>query len=296
MRRRAAMARGAGAIVPGDDTRSVRTQPQLKLMHIDWWTLALQTINVLILIWLLAHFLFRPVSEIMARRQEEANKLLADAEATRQAAEGERADLARTRAGIATERQEAIAAAHAAAEADRAALLAHTNDDLAKLRNDASVAISRDRAAMEKALIDHASDLAADIARRLLSRVGPDAAIDSFLPGFCEQLKALAPQEHAVFARGAGEEDGEDAEKKVENVEIVTATPLGAGVAERIRQAVTSALDPQSVLVFRSDPAVIAGVELHSRHAVVCNSWRNDLERICKELNGGADEPARPRR
>jgi F-type H+-transporting ATPase subunit b len=48
-------------------------------MRIDWWTLALQTANVLILIWLLGRFLFRPVADIVARRQDEANKLIADA-------------------------------------------------------------------------------------------------------------------------------------------------------------------------------------------------------------------------
>ena len=32
-------------------------------MHIDWWTLALQTVNVLVLIWLLARFFFRPVMD-----------------------------------------------------------------------------------------------------------------------------------------------------------------------------------------------------------------------------------------
>ena len=55
-------------------------------MHIDWWTLALQTVNVLVLIWLLARFFFRPVVDIVAKRQEEANKLLADAAAARQEA------------------------------------------------------------------------------------------------------------------------------------------------------------------------------------------------------------------
>jgi F0F1-type ATP synthase delta subunit len=45
-------------------------------------------------------------------------------------------------------------------------------------------------------------------------------------------------------------------------------------------------------LVFRSDAAVIAGIELHSRHAVIRNSWRNDLEHIHEELNR-ADEPAK---
>jgi hypothetical protein len=31
-------------------------------MKIDWWTLALQAVNAAVLIWLLAHFLFRPRS------------------------------------------------------------------------------------------------------------------------------------------------------------------------------------------------------------------------------------------
>ncbi len=41
-------------------------------MRIDWSTLALQTINALVLIWLLARFLFRPVAGIIAERQKAA--------------------------------------------------------------------------------------------------------------------------------------------------------------------------------------------------------------------------------
>ena len=37
-------------------------------MHIDLWTLGLQTINVLVLVWLLARFLFRPVAAIVVQR------------------------------------------------------------------------------------------------------------------------------------------------------------------------------------------------------------------------------------
>ena len=32
-------------------------------MHIDCWTLALQTINVVVLIWLMSRFLFRPIAD-----------------------------------------------------------------------------------------------------------------------------------------------------------------------------------------------------------------------------------------
>ena len=43
-------------------------------MTIDWWTLGLQTINVLILIWILARFLFRPVAKIIAAERAAAQQ------------------------------------------------------------------------------------------------------------------------------------------------------------------------------------------------------------------------------
>jgi F-type H+-transporting ATPase subunit b len=254
-------------------------------MHIDWWTLALQTANVLILIWLLAHFLFRPVADIVARRQEEANKLLADAADVRRGVDEDRAGLERARAGIADERNRAVAEARATAEAERAAALARTGEEMTKLRADADAAISRDRLAMEKTLIDQVRDLSIDIARRLLGRVGPTASVDAFLPGLREQLQALPPQERAAFAQ-AGDKG---------NIEIVTAAPTDADATDRIRRAVSEALGGKPALAFRTDPAVIAGIELHSRHAVIRNSWRNDLERIREELNRAEGPAKQPR-
>jgi F-type H+-transporting ATPase subunit b len=251
-------------------------------MQIDWWTLALQTANVLILIWLLARFLFRPVAEIVARRQDEANGLLADAADVRRQAEEARAQLDRARADIAGERDKMIAEAHAAAETERTALLARTSEEMARLRAEADAAISRDRLAQQKALVDHAGELSIDIARRLLGRLEPAAGVDAFLAGVCGQLRALSPRERAAFAQSP---EGED-------VEIVTAAPLAPDAAEQVRRAVGEALGGNPTLAFRNDPGVIAGIELQSRHAVIRNSWRNDLERIREELNR-ADEPAK---
>ncbi|MGB8423446.1 MAG: F0F1 ATP synthase subunit B, partial [Paraburkholderia sp.] len=64
-------------------------------MRIDWSTLALQTINALVLIWLLARFLFRPVAGIIAERQKAAQTLIADADAAKRAAVLERDTAAR---------------------------------------------------------------------------------------------------------------------------------------------------------------------------------------------------------
>jgi F-type H+-transporting ATPase subunit b len=161
---------------------------------------------------------------------------------------------------------------------------------MAKLRAEVDAAISRDRIAMEKALIDHARDLGIDVARRLLGRVSPAVGVDAFFASLCEQVKGLPPQQRAAFTQSA---DGDD-------VEIVTAAPLGDETSERVRHAVTEALTDATAggkprLVFRTDPAVIAGIELNSRHAVIRNSWCNDLEHISEELNRGDESARRPR-
>ena len=55
-------------------------------MRIDWWTLGLQTINVLVLVWILGRVFFRPLADIVAARRAEAAKLLDEARAARDAA------------------------------------------------------------------------------------------------------------------------------------------------------------------------------------------------------------------
>jgi F-type H+-transporting ATPase subunit b len=74
---------------------------------------------------------------------------------------------------------------------------------------------------------------------------------------------------------------------------VVPAARRAADAAERVRHAIMEALGGKPALAFRSDPAVIAGIELHSRHAVIRNSWRNDIERIREELSR-ADDTAKP--
>jgi F-type H+-transporting ATPase subunit b len=245
-------------------------------MHIDWWTLALQTVNVLILIWLLARFLFRPVADIVAQRQEKANKLLSDAAATRQQADEARSDVERGRAGIAAEREALVADARKMAQAERAALLDQTTKDVAKLHAEADAAIAHDRAGMEKAALDRASQLSVEIARHLLRRMPPATAMNAFVVGLCEQVRALPSQARTAFTSAAG---GTCA------IEVITAAPLSTEEADSVRHALKEALGADPVLTFRSDPSLIAGIELRAPHAVVRNSWRQDLERIREELS-----------
>ena len=43
----------------------------------NWWTLGFQAANFLVLVWLLQHFLYQPVMEIMERRKGEVDRAYA---------------------------------------------------------------------------------------------------------------------------------------------------------------------------------------------------------------------------
>ena len=246
-------------------------------MHFDWWTLALQTVNVLVLIWILARFFFRPVADVVAKRQAEAEKLLSDAAAARKEAADTRAEIAKMRAGVGAERDRLIDEAQKAARTEKENLLARASEDAAKLRSEAEAAIARDEAASELATVEHAGTLAVDIARRLLSRLPADAATTAFLGGLSEKLRALTAEEKESFTSATADHP----------VEVVTWAPLPDEEKGHIRSALEAALGAKLLLSFQSDAELMAGIEVGSRNTIVRNSWRADLERIREELGRG---------
>jgi len=244
-------------------------------MRIDWWTLTLQTINVLVLVLILARFFFRPIMDIVARRQEEANKLLSDATTAREKAADAKAEVDKIRVGVATERDRLIAEAQKAADIERQNLLSQVSQEIAKLRTEAEAAIARDQKAAEQAIIVRASELAVDIAQRLLARIPPGASLTAFLDGLCQKLRTLPPQERGGFTSAAATDHP---------IEVVAAAALSKTEIDQIRNALRDALGSELTLKVRSDPALIAGIELHGHGTIVRNSWRADLDRIHEEL------------
>ena len=80
-------------------------------MHIDWWTVGLQAVNILVLVWLFGKFLFPRVMVIMQERQAKAHALLQEAGDLRAAAEQEKAQAEEMRLATLAERTRILAAA-----------------------------------------------------------------------------------------------------------------------------------------------------------------------------------------
>jgi F-type H+-transporting ATPase subunit b len=241
-------------------------------MQIDWSTLALQTVNAVVLVWLLAHFLFRPVVDAIAARQKAAGQLLADAKAAKAAADSERDKAVAEAARLAERRSEALKAAEAEAAAAKAALLATAQAEADKVVVAAKARIEGERRTEALAAEDRAARLAVDIAAKLLDRLPREARVSAFINGIATGLAKL-PQ----GTRASVGADGT-------SIHLTIARAVTPQEEEACRKALSDVLGHPVVVEVSVDPALIAGIELEAAHAVVRNSFREDLIRLKSEL------------
>ena len=239
-------------------------------MKIDWWTLGFQIVNALVLVWILARFLFRPVAAIVAARRGEADKLLADARAAQAAASADRekavAEIATTAAG----RSDVLKAATAEAATEKTTLLAAAQAEADRIRDAAQAEIDRAKAIEAVAAGDRASLLAVDIVAKLFARLPDTARVGGFVDGLAEAIAALP--EAARTGIGGGP------------IHIRAVRALTEGETQACRAALGRVLGHSVDIAVDVDPALIAGLEMDTPHVIVRNSFRADLDRIVAAL------------
>ncbi len=240
-------------------------------MTIDFWGLGLQAVNVLILIWLLSRVFWRPVAAAIAERQETTEAGIRSAKATQASADAALSEVTKARDGIAAERSTALDAAKAEAEIASKAAMADARTKADAMLAAAKASIAKDTVAAARANAAQASELSLTIAAKLLGRMTSPALQTAFLHQLVEAIAKMPEADRKALADDP------------KGIEIVTATDSSAERA-KINTAIQTALGGTAHLRFVTDPALIAGLELHSPHFVLHNSWAADLVQIGEAL------------
>jgi F-type H+-transporting ATPase subunit b len=223
-------------------------------MQLDWSTVVLEIVNFLVLVWLLQHFLYKPILKVVTARQaaidaaaqrtrdieSKAHELQAQYEARLQNWEQERAQAR----GKLTEEL----------RAEREHALAALNERLEQERRKAAVLDER-RRTEESARSEHkAIDLALTFARRLLAGLaGPE--VESKLLSLAIDALLRLPEQRRSELRAAL---ATSAEPPI----VSTAYPVPGPQRDTLIQALRSVLDGSRELRFREDPALLAGVRI----------------------------------
>jgi len=246
-------------------------------MHIDWWTLALQAVNFLVLVWLLWRFLYRPVKAVIERRKALAEEAFAEARKAEEAAAEARRALDAERAALEGERQSLAKSMHETLEAERGRVLEQARRDGDELIAAARAAVAEERDAALTAVRGQVVDLAAELAATLLAKAGAGALDDLFLEKIEDQFRALPDDERNRLVAAAA--DGA-------RLTVATANPLAAEVQARWRDRLGACLGAAPPIDFATDPALVGGAEVRFPHARLRFAWADQLEHAKALLSG----------
>lgn len=248
-------------------------------MRIDGWTLTLQAINFLVLVYLLRRFLYRPVSQAIARRKEATEKALAEAAAAKAGADAERTQLAAARAALPAERAQVLAQLQIEVDAERRKAVDTARAEIEAIHVAARGKLADERATAVTELRRHGIELALELAASILRSSASPVVAEVLVEQLADKLSALPADE---LKRLRAQLDGSS------TVEIVTAPELPASAEEHVRARVIQQLGPAARVAFASDDRLIAGAEIRLPTTIIALSWREALDRARAELERDA--------
>jgi F-type H+-transporting ATPase subunit b len=248
-------------------------------MHLDWWTIGLQTINFGILVWLLHRFLYKPVLAMIDARKAEVRRQLDAVRDVEQKAKTQLASVEAERAGIAAERESALKAATAQAQELAKARRAQAEREAQALIDATRKTLAGER---EKALDEArrlALDLGADFAQRLLAEVPMKYRAEAWIERIEQHLNALSQTERDALVRQLA--DGK-------KLMVVTACALPSATTELWKERLRRSVGAADGVTFEVDPDLIAGAELHFPTAILRFSWQSALMAARTEVGAHA--------
>lgn len=231
-------------------------------MLIDWFTVAAQVINFLILVWLLKRFLYKPILDAIDAREQRIAGELADADAKKAEARQERDEFQQKNATFEQQRDALLKQATQEAKTERQRLLDEARqaaDDLsakrqASLRNEAHH--------LNQAIGHRAQQEVFAIARKALTELAGASLEERMAEVFMRRLREMDAPTKADFAAAL--------KSAAEPARVRSAFDLPEEQRAAIQNALneTFAADPSTPLRtdihvrFETAPELVGGIEL----------------------------------
>ncbi|QQS54671.1 MAG: F0F1 ATP synthase subunit B [Candidatus Competibacteraceae bacterium] len=220
-------------------------------MQIDWFTVAAQIVNFLLLVWLLKRFLYRPVLDAMAARQQKIAAALEEARTKTQQAESA-AQAGRERQAVLEAQREAwLAEARQEVADQREAWLSAARREVEAQRADWLAAWRREQAEGQHALQREAVHRLTEALRHALRELADADLERRMFEPLLTRLRALDVGERAALAQAA-----------LGGCTVTTAFSLDTALQQDWRTMLHSLLGTETSLSFHHDPNAACGITL----------------------------------
>jgi F-type H+-transporting ATPase subunit b len=223
-------------------------------MLIDWFTVAAQIVNFLILVWLLKRFLYRPILDAIDAREKRIARELADADVKKAEAQKERDEFRHKNEEFERQRAALLSQATTEAKAERQRLL-----DAARLAADTLSAkrqetLTSDAHNLNQSISRRAQQEVFAIARKALSDLATADLEERMCEVFIRRLREMDPRAKAGLA--------ESLRTATAPALVRSAFALPAEQRTAIQNALNQSFSAQIRVRFETVPDLISGIEL----------------------------------
>ena len=215
-------------------------------MQIDWLTVAAQIVNFLILVWLLRRFLYRPVTNAMARRQERIAACLKQAEERENEAEAQKRAYTGKIAALEKEREGRLHDAREAAARQERQLLDEARRGIDRQRDKWREELRREQEDFSRTLKHELGASAVQIARRALGDLAGVVLERQIVTAFLDRWRELPAGERELFRHAS------DLLRVSSSFDLDDAT----------RKLLSEALQAPTDIEFARDPGLVCGITL----------------------------------
>lgn len=223
-------------------------------MLIDWFTVGAQIVNFLILVWLLRHFLYKPILTAIDTREKRISTELADASTKRTDAEKERTNFQNKNRAFDEQRSALLVKATEEAKTERERLLDEARKAANTLHESEVNALKNDQVRLSGEITRLATNEVFGIARKTLSDLATVSLEERIGEVFTRRLHELAGKPKELLAAAL--------KGSTEPAVVRTAFALAADQKAAIQNALNETFSSEVNIRFETAKDIICGIEL----------------------------------
>jgi len=223
-------------------------------MLIDWFTVIAQTVNFLILVWLLRRFLYKPILDAIDAREKRIADELADADSKKKEAQKEHDEFRAKNDDLDHKRAALIKSATDEANARRDELLADARSAADVLSKNRAEALKADAEALGRSIAVITRHEVFAITRKALADLADLSLEERMTDALIRRLGAMEAGAKKLLSDAIG--------TKSDPVLVRSAFPLPAAQRASLQYAINSAFAADIPLRFEVEPDLVGGIEL----------------------------------
>lgn len=241
-------------------------------MELNWTTFVLEILNFLVLVWLLKHFLYKPVKGVIERRREGIEAQLQQAEEKQQQAESLREQYENRLGEWEQEREAARQQLQQEIEEQRRKQLEAVRREAEAEREKGEVLARRQLQEQQRKNEVQALEQGARFVSRLLEAIASPAVQEQLFLHLLEELQHLPPAQRDAL-QSVVKHDGDV------TAQVLSAFPLEEAQQQQLRQALEARI-PQHHLhyEFHEDRKLMAGLRITVGPWVVHANLHDELK------------------